>query len=87
MHKTVDSRLKLCVHAVIALHINYDCCSGGESSTVLKYNFEILYLSISIFCYFFTSTPLHFSGKYCTFYSIAFLNIFLYKLSYFADSN
>ena len=42
------------------------------SSIVVKYNCDILYLSISIFCYFiFLLTTLQ--RKYCTFYLITFI--------------
>ncbi len=45
------------------------------SSTVFKYDLEVLvlYLSISIFMLLYISSPLDFRGKYCTFYSTTFI--------------
>ncbi len=43
------------------------------SGTVLKYNFEVLVLECLHFLLLYTSTQLHFGGKYCTFYSTTFI--------------
>lgn len=52
------------------------------SSTVLRYKFEVLeYLLLVYFRLRYTSTPL-FRGKYNTFYSAAFINSLLYRLSF-----
>ncbi len=46
------------------------CSAVGQYWKVTKYIYEVLYLSIYIFCYFFT----------CTFYSTCLFNTFSYKI-------
>ncbi len=41
--------------------------------TVLEYNLEVSLLEYLHFLLLYTSTPLHFKGKYCTFYSTIFI--------------
>ena len=43
------------------------------SSTVLEYNFQHLYFFVLHFVLLYTSTPLHFGGKHCTFFSTLFI--------------